>query len=218
MAQRVYRHRSPSSGCRAFYAAINKYGWNSFTTKVLGEGLTLEQANILEEASITQHNTIVPQGYNLKYGGNNKAHSMEVRQRISEAKRGVKLGPQSEAHRQKISAAVSGSRNGQFGKCRTEEEKRKISINNGRGMLGKHHTKETKRKISMKRRANKTLRNAKTYLFTSPNQIQYLVAGQFNEFCSGNGLAVRHMRKVLRSERSEYKGWSVLYVGARELV
>ena len=80
--RRMSNHLSPTSRCYAFHNAINKHGWNTFATEFLATNLTLEQANVLEERFITEHNTLSPKGYNLKGGGTNrlfdrKAYSKE---------------------------------------------------------------------------------------------------------------------------------------------
>lgn len=94
LSKRTEEHKRPSSSCLALRNAIRQHGWESFTTEVLCENLTLDQANTLEEQLIISHQTLYPCGYNLKHGGNNRSPSNEVRAKISAAKKGI---PRSEA-------------------------------------------------------------------------------------------------------------------------
>ena len=111
--RRNIMHRN-TSGCRAFAAAIKKYGWDSFVHEILAEGLTLEEANALEVEMIVQHNTISPNGYNLKSGGENGVPSPESIERAASKRRGRKL---TEAHRARLS---------ELGKAMTPERMEKL--------------------------------------------------------------------------------------------
>lgn len=69
--------------------AIEKYGWDNFTHEVLEtvEANTkrelVQKLNKFEEYYIFKLNTLVPNGYNLKTGGENHLVSEEVREKIS---------------------------------------------------------------------------------------------------------------------------------------
>jgi len=101
LAKRNSGHQQ-KTGCRALYAAIQKYGWENFEHKTLAAGLTLEQANEMEAALISEHNTMSPNGYNLRTGGANSFHSDETKKRQREVKLGTKHTPEAIA---KISRA-----------------------------------------------------------------------------------------------------------------
>lgn len=70
-------------GCTKFYNAIQKYGWENFSREILEDGLTLEQANELEQHYISIYNTI-EDGYNLKTGGLNCEYSEASLQKMSD--------------------------------------------------------------------------------------------------------------------------------------
>lgn len=53
-------------GNKAFFADIQKYGWDAFKHEIIAEGLTEKEAKVLEDRLITQHNTLQPSGYNAK--------------------------------------------------------------------------------------------------------------------------------------------------------
>lgn len=157
LSQRTRDHKSLSLQCPVFHKAIKKYGWENFTTEILDCAEAIDEANVLEEKYIAHHNTMVPNGYNLKSGGKYNLHSEETKQKISEAHKGMKLSkatkqkmsnshrgvkrtPHSEQTKRKISEAHKGVRRGPH----SEESKRKIS----EAKFGKHRSEETKRKIS----------------------------------------------------------------------
>jgi len=67
---RNVNHRNPNSKCKAFYAAIKKYGWDNFTHEILQDGiLSLTEAQAAEVCMIESHGTLWPNGYNLTAGG-----------------------------------------------------------------------------------------------------------------------------------------------------
>jgi group I intron endonuclease len=102
--KRCSAHRRTSS-CRGFSFAIKKYGWDNFQHEILMEGLSLEEANHWEPVLIADHNTLVPNGYNLMTGGMNSSHSADTRSKISESKRGTTHSDESRA---KMSEANKG--------------------------------------------------------------------------------------------------------------
>jgi group I intron endonuclease len=117
---------------RAIYAAIQKYGWENFTSEILEEVETdsIQELNRLEEKYIIAHNTLAPNGYNLKTHGENHIVSAETRKKMSESSTGKKLGEKallslknrtiSEETRQKMSMSRRG-------RPKSEETKRKLS-------------------------------------------------------------------------------------------
>lgn len=76
-------------GCRRFYNAINKYGWNAFSHEVIKEGLTKEEAEALEIKLIAEYQTQDPKyGYNIMEGGHAPSLAEETKQKISNANKG----------------------------------------------------------------------------------------------------------------------------------
>jgi len=59
---------------KKFWRAIQKYGWDNFTHDILYTGLTLEEANTLEQQLIEFYNSI-KNGYNISEGGSNNPSS-----------------------------------------------------------------------------------------------------------------------------------------------
>ncbi|RWZ87202.1 MAG: hypothetical protein EO766_11770 [Hydrotalea sp. AMD] len=134
LIKRQQAHININSKCSAIRNAIQKYGWENFTVEILVENISLDEANILEENLIKEHNTLYPNGYNLRTGGLNQLFSDYTKQKLSEAHTGKIL---SEEHKQKISIAGRG-------KKRSDITKSNIS----RAKTGVKHTKETRMNMS----------------------------------------------------------------------
>ena len=91
--ERRWREGEGYSHCSYFYHAIKKYGWNNFEHIILMDNLSLEEANKNEERLIKLFDTTNPdKGYNLEYGGTNKTHSEETKQKISNSLKGLFSG------------------------------------------------------------------------------------------------------------------------------
>lgn len=102
-----------------FHNALRKYGVENFLFEVLDRAYSLEQLNELEEFYVEKFNSI-NNGFNIRQPGSNKLHSLESKQRMSEA--------QKEAH----------ARRRELG---TDTWKRK----DGGPMKGKSHPKKGKK-------------------------------------------------------------------------
>lgn len=131
LSKRNHGHQS-KTGCRAFHAAINKYGWDNFTHEVLAEGLTLAEANTIEAEMISKYNTIAPHGYNLRSGGDNSRHSDETKALQRVAKLGRRHTPEA------IEKIRANSRN------QSAETRAKISKTN----TGKKRDQETRERMA----------------------------------------------------------------------
>jgi group I intron endonuclease len=113
-------HLKKRSNCRYLKSAINKYGVENFVFNLVC--ITFD--NMLDDMEIQyiqKYNCLVPNGYNLRLGGNSGRHNAETKQKISESlklryKNGLTppsshLGkPHSEIHKKKISECLNGHR------------------------------------------------------------------------------------------------------------
>ena len=169
--ERLEEHRTgKSSGCRAIYNAIQKYGWENFEKDYYE--CPYEDLNFDEELLIREMGTLAPKGYNLKEGGDNGRLSEEIKQKISEAHVGKTLSYEtkrkmSEAHigktlsdetKRKIGEAQQGDKNHRYGKTPSGETKQKLR----ESQIGKTHSEETKQKMSEKHRGEKNHNYGKT--------------------------------------------------------
>ena len=123
LERRWKTHLNTGSNCRYLKSAINKYGVDNFDFKLVC--ITFD--NLLDNMEIKyieQYNCLVPNGYNLRLGGNSGRHNAETKQKISETLKkrydnGLihskpQLGkPHSEIHKKKLSEANKGKRRSQ---------------------------------------------------------------------------------------------------------
>lgn len=118
--RRCWAHQHNKARCPAFYAAIQKYGWDNFLHEILYDNLSKQQACWREQQSINEHGSLAPYGYNLTSGGEIFTHLPETKAKISAANTGRKRIHSAE-HRAKISAANKGRK-----KNLTEEQRTAI--------------------------------------------------------------------------------------------
>lgn len=98
--------------CNAFWNAIQKYGWNNFSHKILAYDLTREKANELEIYYISKFNTMAPNGYNLTPGGEVYERTEEMRKHMSKVMMGNKSRTgmkNSEKHKKRMSEFMTGN-------------------------------------------------------------------------------------------------------------
>lgn len=122
------QHRKLMANCLGRYllSAYKKYGINNFKFQIICICFDID-TNKYESDYIKKYNTLVPNGYNLQEGGkNSKQHPETIALRVQKLK-GRKYGPPSDEIRAKISEALKGSRNGNFGKKMSNEQKNKLS-------------------------------------------------------------------------------------------
>lgn len=138
-------------GCVNFYNAIKKYGWDSFEHEALYEGLTLEEANKIEEEVIKEYKSNHPDfGYNIRPGGNNSPLAPETIEKV-----------------RKNHCDVSGEKHPMWGKHLSEETKKKISASlKGRPgyWKGKTFSEETRIKMSKSRSGFKHTEETKQWM------------------------------------------------------
>ena len=121
LKKREYAHKTNNNSCTAFSNAIKKYGWDNLTHEILIEGLSLEEANYWEEYYIREHNTLIPNGYNLTTGGLNYIRSEETCKKISISKLGKPQSLRTEEHCKNLSISKVGHIGAMLGKKHSEE-------------------------------------------------------------------------------------------------
>jgi group I intron endonuclease len=152
-----------------FFAAIKKYGWNSFDSEIIEESLALSDALTKETYYINMYKTFdKSRGYNKTLGGENPLIlNEEVKAEYSERMKKINLSrkgrPLSDEHKKKISASLTGRKFPNRGKGHLVSNKTKEKIS--KANTGKKRTEsaieknrishtgiimkqETKRKIS----------------------------------------------------------------------
>jgi len=186
-SQEVYKRFRNGEGYRgshAFYGAIQKYGWDSFTHEILFTGLTAKEAGKKEIELIKKYNTQID-GYNILIGGfagnQGMKASEETKKRMSESHKNM-----SDETKMKMSIAQQGRthtpetikkmKKSHKHTSPTEEHKKHLSeLFSGENSVwyGKKHTKETieKMKRASKNRSpeyRKKLSESKTGVKQSP--------------------------------------------------
>lgn len=180
LERRWYEHCFEAKSCgKLLSKAIKKYGKDSFEIQPIASSLGgVDDLKQIERVLIEQHNTLVPNGYNLTKGGDGvwgfkhspesvermaarnrgRTHSDETKKRMSEVRAGENnhfFGrTHSEETKAKISATKQGCSGPWAGKSRDEDTRRKISLALT-GRPGHKHTEESRRKIAMARLGKK---------------------------------------------------------------
>ncbi|MFT9089818.1 MAG: NUMOD3 domain-containing DNA-binding protein, partial [Gluconacetobacter sp.] len=130
--------------------ALRKYGFENFTKEVIAVS-NRKGALELEEHYCEIHNSLQPNGYNLKAGGHGSHQtSEETRSKMSAALKGRKLSLE---YRAQMSIRHKGKAGTFNGRRHTKETRERMSASNkgrtgSKSMLGKKHTSETRAKIS----------------------------------------------------------------------
>ncbi|MDD4242774.1 MAG: GIY-YIG nuclease family protein [Bacilli bacterium] len=218
-----------STGCSSFARAKEKYGFENFIREILEEGLTLEEANERESYWIAEHNTLVPNGYNLMTGGNNSTPCEESRKLMSEAGLGRE---KTEEHKKKIAKAREEWFKTEEGIAWKEvlakrfEEKQLYEVH---PLLGVPMKQSSKDKMSKTKRENPTQRSEsgkqsfkekqeqnwangvfnkrlKKYNITSPSGEECVIIN-LKQFCLDNDLNYNSVINTI--DKKCYKGWSI---------
>ena len=117
--KRWYGKGKHYDGCPRFFNAIQKYGWDNFTHKVIERGLTLEEANERERFYIAKYkSTEKAHGYNITTGGDHaptmlgKHHSEETKAKMRKAALGrVVSVEQRKRHSEAMKGKLVGEKN-----------------------------------------------------------------------------------------------------------
>jgi len=88
LSERLTEHCKKGSGCFALLGAIQKYGKDSFKIFLISRCDSVEEMNHREDYYIDIYDSLVPNGYNLKSGGNNKKLTEDVKNKIALAHTG----------------------------------------------------------------------------------------------------------------------------------
>jgi group I intron endonuclease len=176
-----------------FYAALRKYGWDSFFINII-EVCDIEILNDREEYWISEKKCLHPNGYNLMKGGKQYEMSDETKKKISEVRKGIKFCPKH----------IENLRKSHLGNKLSEETKRKLSeINKGR-----IHSEETRLKLRYSNPNRKEIgRFDKEGILVSKYEsikeaarILECNVGHLSECCRGK----RKLAKILNSDTLRY--------------
>lgn len=205
IAKRWTQHRSDAlirKNHTALHRAMNKYGTENFSIKVLAHCNSMEEMNHRESYYIKLFNTLAPNGYNIALGGKNQRHSEETKKRLSNLKIGVKTGktwnkgispsPETIA---KIAASSRGENNGMYGRKHSLEAKDKIR----KSRIGKFDPKVIAKLAKINRKPIICVNSGKTYESTVAASLDL-------------GLNPKSINMVLKGKRKTHKGFSFYYI------
>ena len=207
--------------------SVKKYGKNNFKKDILEYCDDIISARKLEKYYINEHNTLVPNGYNISpVGGIISGHSAfsgKTYEEIYGLEKSNQLKILRKKNFEKNSPTVGkfGIDNPNFGSKRSEETKQKMSETSKGKPKSDIHKKslskawkkrkieypvsdETKRKMS---ESSKGKINIKTYKVTDPNGVEYITTNGLTKFCEEHNLSVKLMNKVSMGERNHHKNW-----------
>jgi len=133
-------HLKKGSNCRYLSHALKKYGEDAFEFKIICICFD-DDLNWYEIDYMTKYNTISPNGYNLRKGGNSGNQHEDTKKRISETLK------------DRYAKNEIIPNNGFLGKKLTDEHKAKIS-KGGKGLV---RSEETRKKITENSKKYKVL-------------------------------------------------------------
>jgi hypothetical protein len=112
--------RSSKKGKSAFQKALRKYGKEGITWEIIDNASDVYSLNNKEIYWISYYNSIVPNGYNICTGGNNKEVTEEFRKRVSD---GVRKAYENTEYYEKVKYANSHRENYEsYKKGKTDKE------------------------------------------------------------------------------------------------
>ena len=174
--------------------AVKKYGKDSFELIILKSGISsIQELNDAERFFIKRLNTVSPNGYNLKSGGENKNHHSETKVKIGRAH--VRFHNKT----YRLTNHILGF--SEFFDC-ISEFSRKYHL---------HHS-EVSQVLSGKRKYTEGWTHPKTILkswqFISPKGESHIVLEKgFRRFAIENGLARPNLRHLIQGDWKQYRGW-----------
>lgn len=164
------QHCHNGNGCRFLHHAINKYGADNFIIEVIDTANSKIELDEKEKYWIDKLNTISPNGYNLKSGGNTPKYSQESRLRMS-----------------KNHHDVSGANNPMYGRIFSKETKLKIS----KALTGKRLSQQRKEYIREHSPFKKAVINIDTgdvyQSSREAEELNNLAHGTISRVCRGAG-------------------------------
>lgn len=130
---RVHKHCAKRGHGGAIYNAMRKYGISNFEISVVCSANSVEELNQLEKLCVAEYNSLAPNGYNLRTGGDRYEYTDESRKKMSESHKGKPNGRKkgvdflSPEAREKARQKSIGRIPWNFGKHMPEEYCKKLS-------------------------------------------------------------------------------------------
>jgi group I intron endonuclease len=196
-------------GSKVVWQSIQKNSLSNFTFEIIAEDTVDNENNY-----IIEHNSLVPNGYNLTVGGGlppnhkgkryediygiDRADEQRQKRTATQLERGG-YGPKvhTATTRKKISKALAGENNPIYGTTRSNETRARIGAANKGKLAGKNNPK------------------ARVIVLISPEGIVHNCHGTLKKKCNELGLSFATIRAALEHNRipnsGTAKGWTVKY-------
>jgi group I intron endonuclease len=190
--------------CRYLHTAISKYGINNFKIEMIDWTTNQTELNYKEWLLIHKFNSLAPNGYNLRAGGDSRVVSQDTKKLLS--------------------LKTAGKNNGMYGKKGSKKQKEwlnkfnserivtqemienmkkaqqlrsKLGLN--KGFVGKKTPEQVEKTVSKLR---------KKYIAVSPDGFVFRV-DNIRAFCKQNNLSNRALRNAAQFNK-KYKEWKVI--------
>lgn len=188
LAKRLRRHRwvSTTKSRMPISLAIKKYGWNSFSVRVLCECDSQSELDDKEVYYAKTLKTFSPDGYNLRAGRGRGVVSDETKKRISVALTGRVASVET---RRKLSESHRGVA------MPLSARKKLSALYEGRT-------------VSALGPLAASVKNAKVFSFVSPDGVLTTITNM-TRFCMDNNLSPPKMCLVASGVREQHKGWRI---------
>ncbi len=135
----------------------------------------------------------------------------------------------SDEHKNKIRQTKIGNKNPMFGKKSIrkdktleeiygEEKSSQIKLKLKMSHIGHLTSEETRNKMSLSRIGKKLNGNfkgqPKSFKFINPDNIEFIVIGNFDKFCKENNLPTHTFKRIVQNNRKNkfYNGWTVVKI------
>lgn len=185
-----------------FWRAIQKYGWSNFEHEILYEGLTQEQANIVEQMQIAYYDSSNRRkGYNISIGGGamtGRKHSEKTRAKMSERAKGRSVWNKGKVYSEELKKKLSEAHKGIK---QTEETKRK------RAEALKGH------RVNIESISKPVVQLSKDGVFINQFSSISEAAKQINSSTS----AVSHISECCRGKRKQCYGYKWKYMEGEKI-
>jgi group I intron endonuclease len=189
LEERWRSHLKRKSNCRYLSYALKKYGKDAFDFKLICICFD-EDLDKFEQDYMKKYNTMVPNGFNLREGGNSGKQNEETKKKISTTLK------------DKFAKLEIIPKNGWLGKVMTQEHKDKIK----KGMIG------------MPKKSEATKQKLREYK-TKYRVLQYTLSGELvNTYESGVDAAKHinstksHISSACRGKRKTLQGFVWKYM------
>ncbi len=188
--------------CRYLHTSIAKHGSDNFKIEVIDWATNETELNYKEWLWIHKLNSLSPNGYNLRIGGNKKTIS--------------------ESTRKLLSSRLSGKNNPMYGEKGSENQKKWLKKYNSERVITEEMI-ENMKKIQQERAKlglNKGFTRKKTgeeiektvkklrkkYTLISPEGLIYRVS-DIRSFSREYNLSNRQLRRIAQYKKGKHKGW-----------